>query len=101
MKAKDVTAFAETITTTIKHPLENRTAPLEQRIRTLETRVRELEQRPAITFRGVFEAGKSYQPGDACTHGGGLWICRATTTGPPNQDFVAWQLAVKSRSITG
>jgi hypothetical protein len=65
----------------------------------LEARVALLEQKPSVNFRGVFEPGKSYQPGDACTHSGGLWICRAETTGQPNQDFHGWTLAVKSRSI--
>jgi hypothetical protein len=66
----------------------------------LETRLSALEQKPFVKFVGVFEQGKSYVPGDAVTHSGGLWICRAETTGQPNQDFHAWKLAVKSRSIT-
>jgi hypothetical protein len=69
------------------------------KIAALEARVQTLEQKPSVNFRGVFEPGKSYQPGDACTHSGGLWICRAETTGQPNQDYAGWTLAVKSRSI--
>jgi hypothetical protein len=68
-------------------------------IAALEARVALLEQKPHVKFCGVFESGKSYQPGDACTHSGGLWICRAATTGQPNQDFHGWTLAVKSRSV--
>lgn len=66
----------------------------------LESRITALERKPHVKFCGVHEAGRSYEPGDAVTHGGGLWICRVETTGKPNQDFVGWTLAVKSRSIT-
>jgi hypothetical protein len=58
-----------------------------------------IEQKPSVKFRGVYEQGKAYEPGDACTHRGALWICRAATMGQPNQDYAGWQLAVKSRSV--
>jgi hypothetical protein len=73
--------------------------PLERRNTELELRIKHLEARPALKFQGVFEPGKSYAPGDACTFHGGLWICRAETIGQPGQDYQGWQLAVKSRSI--
>ncbi|HXG54021.1 MAG TPA: hypothetical protein VNJ03_01460 [Vicinamibacterales bacterium] len=60
----------------------------------LERRIKELEGKPHVKFTGVWKAG-AYQPGDAATHHGGLWICRAATSGEPSQDFVGWQLAVK------
>jgi hypothetical protein len=72
---------------------------LRQANKDLQERVVLLEQKRSVNFRGVFEPGKSYQPGDACTHVGGLWICRAETTGQPNQDYAGWTLAVKSRLI--
>ena len=61
----------------------------------LEQRIAALERKPSVKFRGVYEHGKAYQPGDAATHHGSLWICTAATTGEPNRDFVAWKLAVK------
>lgn len=66
----------------------------------LETRLSALEQKPYVRFRDVWEPGKSYTAGDAVTYHGGLWICKVATSGEPSKDFVAWKLAVKSRSIT-
>jgi hypothetical protein len=65
----------------------------------LEARIAALERKPHLKFTGVYQPGRLYQPGDAATYQGGLWICKAATTGQPNQDFAGWQLAVKSRSI--
>jgi hypothetical protein len=69
------------------------------RVDQLEARIAGLEKRPTVKFTGTYTQGKTYVPGDAAVHQGGLWICRAETTGQPNQDFHAWTLAVKSRSI--
>jgi BMFP domain-containing protein YqiC len=77
----------------------HKNAMLEERWLALEQRLTTMEQKPSVKFRGVYEQGKAYQPGDACTHSGGLWICRAATMGQPNQDYIGWSLAVKSRSI--
>jgi hypothetical protein len=69
------------------------------RLDALESRLEALESKPDVKFCGVYESGRSYAPGDACTHSGGLWICKAATTGQPNHDYAGWQLAVKSRTI--
>lgn len=61
----------------------------------LEQRLSLLETKPHVKFCGVWEAHKTYEPGDAATHQGGLWVCKAVTTAQPSKDFVGWQLAVK------
>jgi hypothetical protein len=95
MTQKELESLMQGIVAGLKPTFET----YKSKIGTLEARVAVLEQKPSVNFRGVFEHGQSYQPGDACTHVGGLWICRAETTGQPNQDFHGWTLAVKSRSI--
>lgn len=72
---------------------------LEQRVQALETRLAAFEGKPHVKFCGVWRTGVTYEPGDAATHGGGLWICKAATTGEPSKDFVGWQLAVKRGSV--
>jgi hypothetical protein len=95
MTKAELATIAEGFAKGMKPVFEN----YKTKIAALEARVALLEEKPSINFRGVFEAGKSYVPGDAVTCHGGLWICRAETVGPPSQDFVGWSLAVKSRSI--
>jgi hypothetical protein len=65
----------------------------------LEQRLAALEQKPSVKFCGVWDRDKAYRSGDAVVHSGGLWIARGEPTGPPNQDYVGWTLAVKSRSV--
>lgn len=72
----------------LKEFVDARTADLEQRVAALEAK-------PYVSYKGVWKADGTYRPGDAATHHGALWICRAETTGEPSKDFVAWQLAVK------
>lgn len=62
--------------------------------RTLAARVAVLEQRPAVSYMGVWEMGKSYQPGQFVTHGGSLWACHEPTSGKPGTS-PGWQLAAK------
>lgn len=69
--------------------------PLEQRLAALEQREAAREAKPSIRFCGVWKDDHHYQPGDGVTHQGGLWICQRHQPGPPAQDFVGWQLAVK------
>lgn len=49
---------------------------------------------PTILYRGVFREGDAYEPGDAVTHGGCLWIAKADAPGRPTEGS-EWQLAVK------
>lgn len=49
---------------------------------------------PAVIYRGVWRTGK-FEPGDAVTFGGSLFIARAKTTAKPETGSDDWQLAVK------
>jgi hypothetical protein len=50
---------------------------------------------PAMVYRGVYEAGRVYEPGDTVTFGGSAWVCGATTTERPGDGAPGWTLAVK------
>jgi integrin beta 3 len=53
---------------------------------------------PIVLDRGVFSAGKSYDPGDAVTWGGSLFIAQKATSAKPGEASEAsraWRLAVK------
>lgn len=50
---------------------------------------------PAVIDRGVFRAGETFQPGDAVTYGGHLWIAKATTMETPGDAVTSWRLAVR------
>lgn len=65
------------------------------RVDALERRLDEHEAKPHIKYVGTWKSGQTYQPGDAATHHGALWLCKATTAGEPSKDFAGWQLAVK------
>jgi hypothetical protein len=49
---------------------------------------------PAMVYRGVFEPGRVYQPGDTVTFGGSVWVCGAVSSERPGAGD-AWTLAVK------
>jgi integrin beta 3 len=50
---------------------------------------------PAMVYRGVYEAGRAYLPGDTVTFGGSAWVCGAATTERPGEEASGWTLAVK------
>lgn len=53
---------------------------------------------PIVLDRGVFETGKAYEPGDAVTWAGSLFIAQAPTSAKPGEAGEAsraWRLAVK------
>ncbi len=60
----------------------------------LHKRVRELEARPALKYVGTWQRGRSYAPGDVCTHHGSAWHVNANTTGEPGK-VAAFTLMVK------
>lgn len=66
----------------------------------LEDRIVALEERKTMVYRGGFESGASYRPGDTCTWDGHLWYCKSATStiqpGYTNEQSLAWQLAVKA-----
>jgi hypothetical protein len=50
---------------------------LAEQLKALEARVRELEARPVVRDGGVWEPGRTYEPGMICSHGGAGWLCRS------------------------
>ena len=65
----------------------------------LEMRIAELEARPAFVDRGVWTEG-CYEPGNAVTHAGSIWLCKRTTFAKPGTDDThpdgpSWRLAVR------
>src|SRR5579864_6810190 len=50
---------------------------------------------PAMVYRGVYEAGRRYAPGDTTTFGGSMWVCNAPTDAKPGEMEKTWTLAVK------
>jgi hypothetical protein len=61
----------------------------------LAARIAELENRPVAKYVGVFEIGRTYEPGNFATDKGAIWHCNATTRQRPG-DNADWTLAVKS-----
>jgi hypothetical protein len=54
-------------------------------------------QLATVLDRGVFKDGQTYQPGDAVSWGGSLWIAQAETSAKPDdsRDGTPWRLGVK------
>lgn len=50
---------------------------------------------PVVLDRGVFKQGETYQPGDAVTWGGSLWIAQKETAEKPDGPDSGFRLAVK------
>jgi integrin beta 3 len=48
-----------------------------------------------MIYRGVFQSGDAYDPGDAVTWAGSLWHCNAETAERPGEGGKVWTLAVK------
>jgi hypothetical protein len=55
---------------------------------------------PTTIYRGVHQAGASYQTGDSVTWDGHTWIAMADTSEAPGEGSKAWQLSVR-RGKTG
>lgn len=49
---------------------------------------------PVVIDRGVYQAERGYEPGDAVTWAGSLWVAKAATTAKPDTG-PDWRLAVK------
>ncbi len=60
---------------------------------------------PVVIYRGVWQAGKTYVPGDEVTQEGGQWITSAETRDKPGDGKTSWTLATKrgepGKSIVG
>jgi len=50
---------------------------------------------PMVLDRGFYDKAVAYEPGDAVTYAGSLWICQTATGARPAMGEVAWRLAVK------
>lgn len=53
------------------------------------------KQFPMPMYRGIYQAGDGYAPGDLCTFGGSLWHCNAPTTDKPGEGSPTWSLCAK------
>jgi integrin beta 3 len=51
---------------------------------------------PFMIYRGTYEAGRTYQRGDASTWGGSIWVAKTDTGDKPGEGATGWQLAVKA-----
>jgi len=58
---------------------------------------------PVVLDRGYYDKATAYDPGDAVTYAGSLWICQTATQERPAMGVAAWRLAVKAgeRGKTG
>lgn len=52
---------------------------------------------PAMIYRGIYQHGMSYTPGDVVTYGGSAWHCQKETAAQPDTAIGAgyWKLMVK------
>ena len=93
MKVNEIDALADAVAGAIKGAIDG--PRVTGRIEQLETRIAALEQKPHLKFCGVHELGRTYQPGNAVTRSGSLWVCQAETSGKPGDDYYGWTLGVK------
>jgi hypothetical protein len=93
-----VTTFEQFLT----RLLIDRIGVLEHELGTVKARVASLESRPAIQYAGVWQSGRQYQRGHACTDRGSLWIAEFETTARPGDGAESgWKLAVKKGEADG
>ena len=48
-----------------------------------------------LSYEGVYQEGKAYEPGQLATWGGSTWHCNEPTTSKPGETAQAWTLMVK------
>ncbi|TGQ35334.1 hypothetical protein [Mesorhizobium sp. M4B.F.Ca.ET.214.01.1.1] len=68
---------------------------LGERCKALEARVAELESKPAVEYKGVWQAGETYKRGHLCTHDGSMWHAEIGSQGLLPGQGAAWKLCVK------
>ena len=62
-------------------------------------RIKSLETRPAVPYRGVWDATVDYTKGDSATFGGSMWHANRESRGRrPSEAPDAWTLCVKRGS---
>lgn len=84
----------------VRDRLAGRSLRLEERLAPLEGRVGRLESRPVnesrgCEWRGVFEQGRTYVPGDLTTRSGSLWLAKRPTSTTPGDTASDWTLVCK------
>ena len=48
-----------------------------------------------LSYEGVYQEGKAYEPGQLATWGGSAWHCNEPTTSKPGEGASAWTLMIK------
>ena len=48
-----------------------------------------------LSYEGVYQEGKAYEPGQLATWGGSAWHCNEPTTSKPGEAAQAWTLMIK------
>jgi hypothetical protein len=77
----------------VKGAISKSTLPLLEEMFLIKKRLDALEAKPVIRDCGVWISG-AYEPGNAVSKGGSLWIAQRQTTDAPGASD-AWRLAVK------
>lgn len=54
-----------------------------------------IDGKAGLTYCGVYQDGKTYEPGEIVTWAGSTWHCHAATTSKPGEGATAWTLMVK------
>ena len=89
--------LAKAMAAVVKDYVKAAVAPLSAQLEAQTKEIATLKAAPTLKYCGVWKGG-TFQPGDAITYQGALWVCKAETSGCPGVDFVGWQLAVKKGS---
>lgn len=71
-------------------------AAIKQAVDPLRARVKALEERPALAYKGVFEANVLYREGSLVTRSGSLWLALHDTRAVPGSEPSAWRLVAKN-----
>lgn len=88
-RARSLETMADALIPVIKRAIDTRVNPLTARVTAIEHRQAVHEAKPHVKFCGVWQRDQPYAAGDAVVRKGGLWICKAATTGEPGHDFDA------------
>jgi hypothetical protein len=48
-----------------------------------------------LMYRGFYQKGAAFEPGDAVSYAGAIWVCNAATAERPLEGIAAWTLAVQ------
>ena len=80
----------------IREYFDKAIGPLKTQLAAAQQEIAELKAAQHLKYLGTWQTGSAYQPGDATTFSGSLWVCKAAHTARgPVADHQYWQLAVK------